>query len=45
MLQVDHVLMLPYFNTYEILLQTYLTKLSAHFMELNFSPEYYLIEW
>lgn len=43
--KVDHSLMQPYFDTFNILLQDSLPKLSAHFKQLEFSPEYYLIEW
>ncbi len=43
--KVDHALMQPYFDTFNILLHNSLPKLSAHFSALDFSPEYYLIEW
>ncbi|XP_064381937.1 TBC1 domain family member 12-like isoform X2 [Halichondria panicea] len=43
--KVDHALMRPYFDTFNILLHNSLPKLSAHFSALDFSPEYYLIEW
>ena len=43
--KVDRSLMQPYFDTFNILLQDSLPKLSAHFKQLEFSPEYYLIEW
>ena len=43
--RVDHDLMRPYFNTFKSLLQESLPRLSAHFTQLEFSPEYYLIEW
>lgn len=43
--QVDHTLMQPYFNTFAALLHDNLPKLSTHFSKLQFSPEYYLIEW
>ena len=37
--------MKPYFNTFNLLLHEKLPRLSAHFTELEFTPEYYLIEW
>ena len=43
--KVDHKLMRPYFDTFNLLLQESLPKLSTHFRQLEFSPEYYLIEW
>lgn len=43
--KVDHSLMRPYFDTFSILLQNTLPKLSSHFTQMEFSPEYYLIEW
>lgn len=43
--RVDHNLMSPYFATFTALLQEYLPRLHAHFTQMEFSPEYYLIEW
>ena len=43
--KVDHALMRPYFETFKILLQDCLPRVSTHFTQLEFSPEYYLIEW
>jgi len=43
--KVDHTLMQPYFDTFNILLRDLLPKLSVHFTQLEFSPEYYLIDW
>ena len=43
--KVDHALMRPYFDTFNIFLQDFLPKLSVHFKQLEFSPEFYLIEW
>lgn len=43
--KVDHTLMQPYFRTFSVVLQDCLPRLSAHFAQLEFSPEYYLIEW
>ena len=43
--KVDHALMRPYFDAFNILLQDSLPKLSAHFSSIQFSAEYYLIEW
>ena len=43
--RVDHDLMLPYFTTFTTLLQEHLPRVHAHFTLLEFSPEYYLIEW
>ena len=43
--RVDHTLMSPYFATFTALLQEYLPRVHAHFVQMEFSPEYYLIEW
>ena len=43
--RVDHELMQPYFDTFTCLLHETLPRLGAHFTLLEFSPEYYLIEW
>ena len=43
--RVDYALMEPYFKTFTSLLQEYLPQLHSHFTRLEFSPEYYLIEW
>ena len=43
--RVDHALMCPYFTTFTALLQEHLPRLHTHFTQLEFSPEYYLIEW
>ncbi len=43
--KVDYLLMQPYFQTFNILLQDAIPKLSTHFSNLRFSAEYYLIEW
>jgi len=43
--KVDQTLMQPYFDTFNILLRDLLPKLSVHFTQLEFSPEYYLIDW
>ena len=43
--RVDHDLMRPYFSTFTSLLQEWLPRVHDHFAKLEFSPEYYLIEW
>jgi hypothetical protein len=43
--RVDHGLMRPYFSAFTSLLQEHLPRLHEHFTRLEFSPEYYLIEW
>lgn len=43
--RVDHNLMSPYFAAFTVLLQDYLPRIHAHFTQMEFSPEYYLIEW
>ena len=43
--RVDHTLMRPYFDSFNIFLHESLPKLSNHFEQMRFSPEYYLIEW
>lgn len=43
--KVDHALMKPYFNAFSVVLQETLPRLSAYFTTLQFSPEFYLIEW
>lgn len=43
--RVDHGLMRPYFSTFTSLLQEHLPRIHEHFARLEFSPEYYLIEW
>ena len=43
--RVDHELMQPYFNAFTCLLHETLPHLSAHFTLLEFTPEFYLIEW
>ena len=43
--KVDYTLMKPYFDTFRDLLHSALPRLDAHFCRLEFSPEYYLIEW
>ena len=43
--RVDHTLMRPYFDSFNIFLHESMPKLSAHFEQMEFSPEYYLIEW
>ena len=43
--RVDHSLMHPYFETFAVLLLEYMPRLHAHFLQMEFSPEYYLIEW
>lgn len=43
--RVDHALMQPYFDTFTALLLEHLPRVYDHFTKLEFSPEYYLIEW
>lgn len=43
--RVDHTLMRPYFDSFNIFLHECIPKLSSHFEQMQFSPEYYLIEW
>ena len=43
--RVDHDLMQPYFTTFTTLLEEYLPRVHEHFTGMEFSPEYYLIEW
>ena len=43
--RVDNSLMRPYFSSFTSLLQEMLPRLHEHFSLLEFSPEYYLIEW
>lgn len=43
--RVDHTLMRPYFDSFNIFIHDFMPKLGAHFEQLQFSPEYYLIEW
>lgn len=43
--KVDHDLMKPYFDAFNFFLHNSLPKLSTHFSAMDFSPEYYLIEW
>ena len=43
--RVDHDLMQPYFDTFTTLLQEHLPRVHEHFTQMEFSPEYYLIEW
>ena len=37
--------MKPYFTVFSLLLAESLPKVSAHFNELGFHPQFYLIEW
>ena len=43
--RVDHDLMRPYFATFTLLLDEHLPRIHQHFAQMEFSPEYYLIEW
>ena len=43
--KVDHALMEPYFRAFTGLLSEHLPRVHDHFTRLEFSPEYYLIEW
>lgn len=43
--KVDYQQMKPYFDTFQEFLRGSLPKLDAHFSQLEFVPEYYLIEW
>lgn len=43
--RVDYTKMRPYFEAFNFFLQETIPKLSVHFAQIEFSPEYYLIEW
>jgi hypothetical protein len=43
--RVDQDLMKPYFNVFSSLLEQSLPKISTHFTQLSFYPQFYLMEW
>ncbi|XP_003383946.3 PREDICTED: TBC1 domain family member 12-like [Amphimedon queenslandica] len=43
--KVDQDQMKPYFTVFSLLLAESLPKVSAHFNQLGFHPQFYLIEW
>lgn len=43
--RVDHPMMVAYFAAFQIFLEEFLPSVHAHFIEENFTPDMYLIDW